>query len=342
MAANADTLPRALSTLLARRPAACPTLTRVSLKSLWSVIRVAITVAIFAWVVRRIDGPAAWQALRQFDGSALAAGLLLIAADRQLMMQRWRLLVRPSTDLPDAELTRIFYVSSFIGSFLPAGVGGDAARAYAVGRHLGNSGPALASVVVDRWLGLLAVAISGCGGLLVSLHLVPDAARTLVVVATVLLLAGSLVGMWADRLATSLMPPAALHTRPGRIVMRLATAIGDYRRHGGLLGRVMALSFVVQAVRILLAWSIGYGLGLTLPLKYYWVFMPLNILVILLPLSMGGFGLPQGTMIWTLGPLGVDPTRAFLLSTLFVAAGIVGNIPGAWMYLTGSRTPART
>jgi len=66
--------------------------------------------------------------------------------------------------------------------------------------------------------------------------------------------------------------------------------------------------------------------------------MPINILVILLPLSIGGFGLPQGTMIWTLAPLGVDATAAFLLSTLFVGLGIVGNLPGIWLFLTG---PAR-
>jgi hypothetical protein len=65
--------------------------------------------------------------------------------------------------------------------------------------------------------------------------------------------------------------------------------------------------------------------------------MPLNILVILLPVSLGGFGLPQGTMVWTLAPLGVDATPAFLLSTLFVSLGIVGNLPGAWLYVMGAR-----
>ena len=313
----------------------------MSLKSAWGAVRLVITAAILAWVLRRVDGPAAIQALAGFDGWALVASVFLIAADRELMMRRWRLLVRPASDLPEAELTRIFYVSAFLGSFLPAGVGGDAARAYAVGRHVGNSGPALASVVVDRWMGLLAVALSGCAGLMVALQLVPEGARALVVGVTGLLLAGSAVGLWADRLAGRLMPDAALATRPGRIVMRLATAIGAYRDRGRILGRVMVLSLVVQVVRILLAWAIGHGLGLAIPLKYYWVFMPLNILVILLPLSVGGFGLPQGTMIWTLGPFGVDPTRAFLLSTLFVGAGIIGNLPGAWMYLTGRRPAAR-
>ena len=315
----------------------------MTLHAVWRLARLLITAAILAWVLRQVDGRAALNAVTSFDGWALTGSLAFIAADRMLMLRRWRLLVRPWTSLSDAELTRVFFVSAFVGSFLPAGVGGDAARAYALGRHTGNSGPALASVVVDRWMGLLAVAVSGCVGLAMSVSAVPREARDLVLAATAVLAAGGALGFWADRLAARLMPAVALGTRPGRVVMRLASAVAAYRNHGQLLARVMGLSFTVQAVRILLAWVIGHGLGLTLPLSYYWVFMPLNILIILLPLSMGGFGLPQGAMIWTLGPLGVDPTRAFLLSTLFVAAGIVGNIPGAWMYVRGgaSGTGAR-
>ena len=91
----------------------------------------------------------------------------------------------------------------------------------------------------------------------------------------------------------------------------------------------------VQGSRIVLAWLIGASLGIPLPFGYYWAFMPLNILVILIPVSLGGFGLPQGAMVWTLGPLGVPATAAFLLSTLFVGAGVIGNLPGALLFATG-------
>jgi glycosyltransferase 2 family protein len=123
------------------------------------------------------------------------------------------------------------------------------------------------------------------------------------------------------------------------MAVRLADGLSAYRAHGHILGRVAVLSFLVQALRIVLAWVLGQGLGILVPFRYYWVFMPLNILVILLPVSLGGFGLPQGTMVWTLGPLGVEPTAAFLLSSLFVGLSIIGNLPGAWMYLTGPPTP---
>jgi len=302
----------------------------------WTFVRIAITAIVLAWVVRGVDAGAARAALAGFSWSAILFAVALVAIDRVLMIWRWLLLIRPMTSLPGTELTRIFLVSSFLGSLLPAGVGGDAARAYSVGRRTGQTGIAIASVVVDRWVGLLAVGVLGCAGILASIGQVPDAARTATLAATFMLLAGSAAGLFADRIVDGLMPAAWRHSWPGRMSTRLGAAIGAYRQHGGALMGVAALSIAVQTVRVILAWVLGRGLGIDLPFSDYWVFMPVNILVLLLPLSIGGFGLPQGTMIWTLAPLGVAATPAFLLSTLFVGAGIVGNIPGAVLYAAGT------
>jgi hypothetical protein len=63
----------------------------------------------------------------------------------------------------------------------------------------------------------------------------------------------------------------------------------------------------------------------------------LNILIILIPISLGGFGLPQGAMVWSTEPFGVSATQALLLSTLFVLAGPLSNLPGALLDLAGRR-----
>ena len=47
------------------------------------------------------------------------------------MIYRWVLLLRASgVGIPAARAADIFLVSAFVGSFMPAGVGADAARAY--------------------------------------------------------------------------------------------------------------------------------------------------------------------------------------------------------------------
>jgi uncharacterized membrane protein YbhN (UPF0104 family) len=307
----------------------------------WTAVRVIVTVAIFAYVLRDFDVQAAGGALRGFSLQSVAVLMALLVADRVLMLARWVRLMRTTTDIPLRDLTRIFLVSSFVGSFLPAGVGGDAARAVSVSRHTNKPGAAVASVLVDRLLGLLAVAISGCVGVLVARDLASEALYVLTLGASAVLLVGCLGALNADRLAAWLIPTAWRHWTPLRLVGKLSGELSAYRRHPGVLWQVAALSIIVQATRIVMAWVIGRGLGIALPIDYYLVFMPLNILIILIPVSLGGFGLPQGAMVWSTEPFGVSATQAFLLSTLFVLAGTIGNLPGALLYLAGRRRRVR-
>jgi hypothetical protein len=73
------------------------------------------------------------------------------------------------------------------------------------------------------------------------------------------------------------------------------------------------------------------------PFGYYLVFMPIGLLMLLLPVSVSGFGLPQGVIVWLMRPVGVPDTQSFALSTLIVLTGIAGNLPGAWLYVRGKK-----
>ena len=56
--------------------------------------------------------------------------------------------------------------------------------------------------------------------------------------------------------------------------------------------------------------------------------MPLGLLMLLLPISISGFGAPQGVIVWLLRPMGVPDAQSFALSTLIVLTGLAGNLPG--------------
>jgi uncharacterized membrane protein YbhN (UPF0104 family) len=61
----------------------------------------------------------------------MAVAAALVGADRILMAYRWVVLlciIDPATRPPLGAVMRIFFVSTFVGTFLPASVGGDAAR----------------------------------------------------------------------------------------------------------------------------------------------------------------------------------------------------------------------
>jgi uncharacterized membrane protein YbhN (UPF0104 family) len=118
-----------------------------------------------------------------------------------------------------------------------------------------------------------------------------------------------------------------------RLPLRVADGVASYRREPRTLLAVFGLSLLVQLLRIVQAYGLGLGLGLSVPFSYYLIFMPVGLLMLLLPISVSGFGLPQAFMVWLLRPQGVPDELSLALSTLIVLSGLFGNLPGAWLYL---------
>jgi uncharacterized membrane protein YbhN (UPF0104 family) len=302
------------------------------LRSWW--VRAGITGAILVYLLRQIDAGDALRAMLGTDPRALLIVAVLVLADRVVMIWRWLLLLRASgTDISTRDASRIFLVSSFVGSFLPSGVGGDAARAYALGQRTSRRGAAVASVAIDRILGVVAIALMGAIGVLVYARTQTDTDLQRVAVAIALVVgAGSIAACWADRWIRWL-PERLWHVTPVRLSLRIADGLAAYRATPGTLGIVFGLSVFVQLLRILQAYGLGLGLGIDVPFSYYLVFMPIGLLMLLLPVSISGFGLPQGVIVWLLRPLGVPDPLSLALATLIILSGLFGNLPGAWLYL---------
>src|SRR5687767_13717800 len=163
------------------------------------------------------------RAIVRIDPWHLLSVLALVALDRSVMILRWILLLRArGTNVSAATAARIFLVSSFVGSFLPAGVGGDAARAYGLSRVTAAGDEALASVIVDRVLGIVSLLTMGVVGLIAwtpggGLDWRAGAAIVFVLLVCV-------ATFWADRFLSPLSSTAGyLH--------RVAAAISRYREH---------------------------------------------------------------------------------------------------------------
>ena len=299
------------------------------------IIRLAITAVILALLARGIDFGDSARAIGAIDLRYLALVLGLVAVDRCVMIWRWILLLRArDIKISAVEAARLFLVSSFVGSFLPAGVGADAARAYGLSRDSATASEAVASVGVDRLLGVMSLVVMA----LVGLRAWPSNQRdwsldAIAVAALILCLMAFWMHDWLHKLI-----PARLHTGYFiRRLLRLTDAVRQYRSHRGTLLHVLVWSLVVQLLRISQAYFLGLGMGMTVPYSYYLLFMPIGLLVLLLPISISGFGVPQGVIVWLLRPQGVPDAQSFALSTLIVLTGLAGNLPGLWLWLRQRR-----
>lgn len=294
---------------------------------------------LLTWLaVRRVDLATIGQSLRGAAPGWLAAALALVLVDRALMAWRWVRLVRavePMPPRPLAGLIRIFLVSTFVGTFLPGSIGGDAVRAVAVSRSGLPGADAVASVVVDRMLGVVSILIMAVAGLVFAGALVE---RRLVVIALALMAvvtAAALLLLFDSRVLTRVVDLAAGRRFPRvqRLAGKFLAGIRQYGRHHAVLGQVLAASIAVQVLRTLQAWCLGLALGIGIGGLWYFAFVPVIVLVMQLPITISGIGTGFVAFVELFGRAGVGPAPAFALSVLFLALGWIGNLPGGLLVM---------
>lgn len=278
----------------------------------------------------------------------IAAAVALVLVDRALMAQRWIALLAPltpGTQPPLREVLRIFFVSTFVGSFVPS-VAGDLYRVYSLSRLRVSGAEAAASVLIDRVLGVLSiVALGAVSAIAVDPALLDRGVLLALSAATALCLAVGLA-VFSERVALAarglLARVSAARVRGA--ADRLLTAVRNYSGHRSVLASVLGTSVAVQMIRVLQAFCLGAALGLAVPLAAYFVFIPLILLVMLLPVTINGFGTGQLAFQALFARAGVAPAEAFALSILFIALGVVGNLPGGILYATGGvpASPSRS
>jgi uncharacterized protein (TIRG00374 family) len=307
------------------------------------VVRLAIAVGLTAFLIWQNDPAAILRAAAGADPSWLLLACGLVVADRALMAWRWLALLGPvlAAAPPVGAVLRVFFISSFVGSFLPASVGSDLARAYGLRQHDVPGSAAVASVVMDRALGVVAILLVGLAAVLMLDVAAPTGVYVVLLAggaASLALAAVIFVDAVGDGVAalTSWLPGDAVRSLAGRLL----AAVRTYRHHHGALGAVLAASVAVQALRVLQAWGLGRALGIEVALGVYFVAIPVVLLIMLLPITINGLGTGQAAFLWTFGAAGVGKPEALALSILFIALGVIGNLPGGVLYASGRRRAA--
>jgi uncharacterized protein (TIRG00374 family) len=305
------------------------------------LIRTAIALALTGWILWRAHPSAVLDAARDANLSWIAAAVALVLIDRALMAYRAVALlapIEPRRRPPLGDVVRIFFESTFLGTFLPASIGGDAARAFALAQLQVPGAAAVASVLMDRLLGVVSILIVGVAGLLLSRR--GDFASTRAIELSLTIgglaaLAASTVVFSERAAAIAQYIAARLPFAPlRRIGGDLTRATRAYGTHHGTLAAVLAASVAVQAIRIVQAYCLGRSLHIDATLAVYFEFIPLILLVMLLPVSINGIGPSQVAFVWFFAKAGVPDAQSFALSILFVALGIVGNLPGGLIWAT--------
>lgn len=265
------------------------------------LLQIVATVGLVAWILARNDGRAVlghFHGLR--PGWALAA-VATMAASLVLGALQWeRLLAVQKIRAPFGRLFHAYSLGMFLNFVLPSGVGGDFVRAVAIQRETKSGTRGVAATLLDRFAGLFTLALLAFAASLLlvwgdhdplfeKMALFTGLAALGFCILAVVLFSRRLLG-WFAPLAGFLGEGKLLSTARG-----LREAFLEYRMAPRPVLEVVALSLVVQFLRILVHALCAKALGLSIEFAWFLLFVPIVSLVSILPISVGGWGLREGT-----------------------------------------------
>ena len=271
-----------------------------------AALRILVPVALLALIWRHLDGAQALAYLAGADPGLIALALVLLHVQIVAAALRWRVTAAQlGQELGRGQALAEYYLAVLANAVLPGGVLGDAGRAVRARGAVGVRASAQA-VVIERLIGqILLFAVLVPGLLLLAL---PGRAAMLAGLAGAVLAAGAAL-RWG---------PAPVRAF-GRALWRAWAPV--WRTQLGL--SAIALAGLVGAFA---ACSAAVGAPLSAGIAA--VLVPLTLVAMLLPVSVGGWGLREGAaaLLWPVA--GYSAEAGVAASMAFGLAALAAALPG--------------
>lgn len=308
------------------------------------LIQIVASVVLIALLYQWIDVDQLVEVLRDANLALLGLALLLVTANRVLMAVKWNvLLAARGVVISGWQATKIYYTSTFLGLFLPPTVGADIVRSWLVTRGEARMPDVVSSILVERVLGLVALGVFG----VVAAALFPlmmqsqqiDPTQLLAIAGLAMLVALSAFAFSltaaCERLVLAVTDRLATVRFVGKLSGTLAKIYQSYREYRGnraALAWFFVLTLVENALPILRAYLVALALHAPVELTWFFVIVPLELLLIRIPISFDGFGLREGLFVYFLSLVGISETMGFAIGLTNHMLFLVAVLPGGLFY----------
>jgi uncharacterized membrane protein YbhN (UPF0104 family) len=286
-----------------------------------------VTLLLLAVLFRKVDYGATLQHLRDITPFTCILGLLIIYAATALVTVRWDIILRAAGQRFAAGLLfRLNVIGLFFNQALPSSIGGDGIRVWLLHKYGCSLGRALNSVLLDRIAGFIVLTLMSLYGLPKLLQLLFNISNVETAVGILATTCGILVLLFVLARAR----PRLAQLRVGRLVAQIVTDVFFLARRPGESAKIAMLSAVGQVLSFVIIWLILRDLGASVSFVGVVIVAPVVSLLLVLPISIAGWGLREALFVVGFGLLNVPEDVALSASILYgllsAAAALIGGV----------------
>lgn len=322
-----------------------------------SLIKLVIGLGLLVFLYTKLpDRQSLWQQITTANLGLLLLGACCYALAVALGGIKWGILLRSvGVKIPTPRLLAHQWLAEFFNNFLPGQVGGDVMRGYALASDTHQRAAAAASVLIDRFIGLM-VFMSAAAVAAVFMLIwgrrpdgTPFSAEDLLyirliavgVVGLTLLLA-AIVGAVLSRRIKQLVErlllrlPFSRYTTP--IWRSLAQAFNAYRYQYRAMGLTVLCGLLIVLLTSVNIWLISEAVRPnTISLLAVLTINPLIVFVSLVPISPGGLGVRQSGFAALFSLIGADWGLGFVVGLIQQLIGYLVSLPGGYLWIRNRR-----
>lgn len=309
------------------------------------IIQVSISIALLAGLVYLIDINRFFATITDADYIYLIIAIAIVTVNRVIMAYKWNILLKvKNINISLFEATKIYYISNFLGLYLPATIGGDIVRAYYINKDRHKLQDILASIVVERVIGFLVLfCFAVFGGVFYYSYFIGagmDIQYVLIIIVSISLLALFVfVATLTETISRKVMrifdkEYALTFTR--KIAGKLKGLYQSYYLFRNAKSALLAFCFltIIEVFSyIIRSYVVAEALGVHIPFAYLFSFVPILMTLIRLPISLNGFGITEGGFVYFLSLIGIPAAIGFSVGLVDHLVVIIAILPGGVFYL---------
>ncbi len=276
--------------------------------------------------------------LSRVDLAWILASFSLHGLGVWISAKRWQILIQAQGDsVPLGYLAKSYLVGTFFNNFLPTRFGGDLVRIWDGSHYSRSILKSSAVVLVERLTGVFILLLFALGASLVRL----DMAREFPIIWISMICALGGLGLilsffsplWGRLL--SMFPDRGFLAKLKSKAQQFREIILAYRSQKKAVTKAVGWAFLLQVNVIVHYYLAGKGLHLQIPFLDYFIFIPIILLILTIPITISGWGVREILYIQIFGYYAIPEAAAFSFPLIADAAFtlLIGLI-GAVIYIT--------
>lgn len=304
-------------------------------KVITTYLKIVFSLSILAYIIYLVDFKEVLRIFRSGNLTVFIIVFLLFLFDQWLGAYSWQILLKEKGILISLkDLSIIVFESTFFGFFLPSSMGPDIIRAYNLSKKTSNLAEAISSLLVLRAVTLLSLYSLAFFSLIFYYDKIGDKRFIYTIGGSLVILGIAGIGIFL-RPFRNMVSRFFLYLKAEKVkekVEKLYSSLIDYSKSRKALVLSFSIMLFSQILRALLAFLIGNSLDITVPVISYLLYLPLVSIIIKIPISIGGLGLGEGSLIYFFMKAGMSYNEAFTITIMLTFVNIGIAIAGGIIY----------